>query len=216
MKTKNIILIAFIVLSTSIVSCKKDHDIPTGKVFHPEHGGDTLVPGGDTLVPALPYGGLPGLFSVSASQRVWFSKGNLQYKSSINTWRFAPNQYDYVGDSNANISSTYSEWIDLFGWGTSGYNHGAVCFQPWSISMTESDYRAYGSNSYNLDDQTGHADWGYNRIINGGNVENMWRTLTISEWMYVLNTRNTNSGVRYAKAQVNDEKGLTYRSFCRL
>lgn len=47
MKTKNIILIALLMLSTSIVSCKKDHEIPTGKVFHPEHGGDTLVPGGD-------------------------------------------------------------------------------------------------------------------------------------------------------------------------
>ena len=33
MKTKNIILIALWVLLTGLVSCKKDHDIPTGKVF---------------------------------------------------------------------------------------------------------------------------------------------------------------------------------------
>lgn len=34
MKTKNIILIALLVLLTGVVSCKKDHDIPTGKVFN--------------------------------------------------------------------------------------------------------------------------------------------------------------------------------------
>ncbi len=34
MKTKNIILIALLVLLTGLASCKKDHDIPTGKVFN--------------------------------------------------------------------------------------------------------------------------------------------------------------------------------------
>ena len=38
MKTKNIILIAFLVLLAGFVSCKKDHDIPTGKVFNLESG----------------------------------------------------------------------------------------------------------------------------------------------------------------------------------
>ena len=155
-----------------------------------------------------PNGVLPGLFSVSSTQQVNFSQGNLQYQASTNTWRFADNQYDYIGNNNSNISSTYSGWIDLFGWGTSGYNHGAVCYQPWSTSLSNSDYYAYGDVTYNLYDQTGKADWGYNAISNGGSAENMWRTLTMNEWGYVLLSRNTNSGIRYAKAQVNGINGI--------
>lgn len=155
-----------------------------------------------------PTGAIAGLFSVSSDTQVMFSRGNLQYKASTNTWRFAENQYDYIGDANSNISSTYSGWIDLFGWGTSGYNHGAVCYQPYSTSKTNSDYYAYGSNSFNLYDQTGKADWGYNAISNGGNTENQWRTLTKDECVYLMHDRNTSSGVRYAKAQVNNVNGF--------
>ena len=155
-----------------------------------------------------PTGAINGLFSVSASQQVYFSQGNLQYQASTNTWRFADNQYDYVGSTNSNISSTYSGWIDLFGWGTSGYNHGANCYQPWSTSTSYSDYYAYGNYQYNLYDQTGQADWGYNSISNGGNQTNQWRTLTQPEWDYVFNTRTTTSGIRYAKAKVNNVNGV--------
>ena len=158
--------------------------------------------------PQVPTGAINGLFSVSATQQVWFSKGNLQYKASTNTWRFAENQYDYIGENNSNISSTYSGWIDLFGWGTSGYNHGAICYQPWSTSSNNSDYYAYGNSNLNLNDQNGQADWGYNAINNGGNSTHQWRTLTKDEWVYVLTIRSTGSGVRYVKAQVNGANGL--------
>lgn len=169
-------------------------------------------------------GVLPGVFSVSATQQVRFSQGNLQFQASSNIWRFAINQWDYVGTQNPfpgdqsggtvvgsdnyYISATYSGWIDLFGWGTSGYNHGAICYQPWSTSQNSSDYYVYGSSSFNLFDQTGQADWGYNAIVNGGNMVNIWRTLTVSEWMYVFDGRNTPSGIRYAKAVVNGVNGV--------
>lgn len=35
-----------------------------------------------------------------------------------------------------------------------------------------------------------------------------WRTLTQSEWHYMFNARNTTSGIRYAKAQVNNVNGV--------
>ena len=157
-----------------------------------------------------PYeGAINGLFSVSEDQQVYFSQGNLQYQASTNTWRFAENQWDYVGDENANISETYNGWIDLFCWGTSGYNHGANCYQPWSTSLDNNDYYAYGNSSANLFDQTGKAEWGYNAISNGGNQENSgWRTMTIEEWRYLLYDRNTSSGMRFAKAHVNGVVGL--------
>ena len=109
---------------------------------------------------------------------------------------------------STHYTASYSGWIDLFGWGTSGYNHGANCYQPWSTSQTNGDYYAYGSSTYNLYDQTGQADWGYNAISNGVNQENLWRTLTFQEWDYVFKTRNTTSGIRYAKAVVNNVNGF--------
>ena len=192
-------------------------------------GGRFYCADGNTNTPialvVAPYdeGALRGEFSISASQTVRFSQGNLQYQASTSTWRFAENQWNYVGgidvmddifgnvsgSSNDNISSTYSGWIDLFGWGTSGYNHGAVCYQPWSTSENEEDYYAYDSETSNLYDGNGQADWGYNAISNGGNTENSgWRTLTNDEWGYVINTRTTSSGIRYAKAKVNGVSGV--------
>lgn len=156
-----------------------------------------------------PLGAINGKFTINSNgDQVYFSKGNLQYIASTNRWRFANNQYDYIGDANSNISSTYHGWIDLFGWGTSGYNHGAICYQPWSTSMNYSDYYAYGQYTYNLYDQTGQADWGYNAIVNGGNIEGQWRTLTNDEWHYVINSRPTLSGIRYAMTNLNGVNGV--------
>ena len=67
---------------------------------------------------------------------------------------------------------------------------------------------AYGDASYNLYDETGQADWGYNAISNGGNQEGLWRTPRKEEWLYLLFVRNTASGVRFVKAVVNGVNGL--------
>lgn len=96
---------------------------------------EKLTPGGGSETSVE--GCLSGRFSVSADRQVSFSKGNLQYQASTNTWRFAENQYDYIGEDNKNISPTYSGWIDLFGWGTSGYDNTANDpvannYQPWA------------------------------------------------------------------------------------
>ena len=152
-------------------------------------------------------GAVKGLFSVSENDKVYFSKGNLQYQASSNTWRFAENQWDCVGNGNSNISSSYSGWIDLFGWATSGYYYDGTCHYPWTCSPT-GNYVAYGNHYANLDDETGQADWGYNAISNGGNRIGQWRTLSEDEWEYLVLTRNTASGIRFAKATVNDVYGV--------
>ena len=167
-------------------------------------GGISGIPSGWTTIPVV-----PGAFSVSSTKKVYFAPGNLQYQASTSTWQFAEHQYTNIGASNSNISSSYSGWIDLFGWGTSGYNHGAVCYQPWSYSTTNTDYYPYGSATANLYDGDGKADWGYNAISNGGNTENCgWRTLKKDEWVYLFNSRTTPSGIRYAKATVNGVTGI--------
>lgn len=142
-------------------------------------------------------GALPGIFTVNGNgKKIRFSKGNLQYQASTSTWRFAEHQYDYIGSDNINISESYSGWIDLFAWGTSGYNHGATNYQPWSIAS--SGYDAYGNSGNSLYDGVGKADWGYNAIKNGDNTENSgWRTLTADEWKYIFDNHS------YKKAVIN-------------
>jgi len=167
-----------------------------------------------TLLSSAPVGAINGLFTINANgDQVYFSQGNLQYIGSAATpyWKFADNQWDVLGTNTG--QNSYSKYVDrdLFGWGTSDYNHGAVCYQPWSTSRTNSYYYAYGQPTYNLYDQTGQADWGYNAISNGGGQTGQWRTLTgrsSGEWDYVFNTRSTTSGIRYAKAQVNGVNGV--------
>ena len=115
--------------------------------------------------PSTPSQGI-GVFSVSATKQVTFSKGNLQYHSANNKWRFAPNQITRIGTNNSNISSSnYDGWLDLFGWSTSANNFG-VNTSSWS------------------DDYSGDfVDWGTNKI--GTDVPNTWRTLTYDEWNYL-------------------------------
>ena len=169
----------------------------------------------------VPTGAINGLFSVSADKQVYFSQGNLQYQASTDTWKFAENQYDYVGSDNSNISSSYSGWIDLFGWGTSGYHDANdpynVNYQPWSTSTSElnSSFNNWGygpstnMTDPNLTGTSANYDWGvYNVISNGGNQTNQWRTLTRDEWSYVLNERTTTSGIKYVYANVNEVNGL--------
>ena len=147
-------------------------------------------------------------FSVSDSKQVYFSQGNLQYQASSGTWRFAEHQYDIIGDGNANISEDYDGWIDLFGWGTSGWNSGANAYQPYSTSTEYSDYYPGGSYSNNLTGSYPNADWGvYNKISNGGNQAGQWRTLNNEEWYYLINSR-TNASSKKGVATVNNVTGL--------
>ena len=136
-----------------------------------------------SFVNSLPQGALPGLFTINDDgDQVRFSMGNLQYQPSTTTWRFAENQWDYVGEDNSNIgSTTYSGWIDFFGWGT-GNN-------PTLTSTNNAEYGTF-------------VDWGTNAISNGGNSANQWRTLTRTEWQYLLNNH------QYGTGNINGVHGL--------
>lgn len=129
-------------------------------------------------------GALSGRFTINANgDQVVFSQGNLQYQASTQTWRFAENQYDYIGADNANISDTCTGWIDLFGWGTGD---------------------APTKHSTNFGEYTTFTDWGVNPISNGGNEANQWRTLTIEETSYLF----YDSGKMKGQATVNGVHGI--------
>lgn len=176
------------------------------KPDEPNNGGNG---GEDPEVPTVPTGAINGLFTVNSDGgQVYFSKGSLQFIGSMTPqyWQFAESQWVYIGQGQDGPSQNTD--IDLFGWGTSGVNHGAVCYQPWSISKINTDYYAYGDLNNDLFSGSGEADWGCNRIINGGDVAKAWRTPTKAEWMYVFDSRSTVSGIRFAKAKVNEVKGV--------
>ena len=176
-------------------------------VFTLTDGTELKVLNANYVVP-IKKGAIKAAFSVADDKQVYFSQGNLQYKASTGVWRFASNQWDAIGEGNANIAEDYDGWIDLFAWGTSGWNSGAVCYQPWSTSTTNSDYYVGGSYNNNLTGAYANADWGvYNKIANGGNQAGLWRTFTSQEWLYLLKQRN-DADKKYGLATVNGVNGL--------
>lgn len=171
---KVLLIIGIGLLLTALSSCKKDKSAE-------EISNNTPVEGS-----------LSGVFSVGNGKQVRFSKGNLQYQASTDTWRFAENQYDCIGNANSNVSMFYQGWIDLFGWGASGYND----IKPWLIDY-DMEATSFTGTRY---------DWGINNAIsNGGNQSGLWHVLTIEQWNYLVNER---SGSRFAKATVADVRGL--------
>lgn len=181
-------------------------------------------------------GSLPGEFSVSATKKVRFSKGNLQFRPSARDWQFAGEQYTCRGSSHSNYTyldysgeyrSTNGNWMDLFGWGTSyvrvdgdGYN---TRFEPWRDDAPSSNgtYNTYGYGpSINMisADLTGGsevADWGVaNRINNGGYAVHLWRTPASDEWKYLFETRHTQATGLTAPNSNNNDARFCHATVC--
>ena len=124
-------------------------------------------------------------FSVSDSKKVIFAPGNLQYNRSQDIFRFAEHQYDYIGKANENIEYSWnSGWIDLFGWGTSGYNDK----YPYTCSEEYVDYY------YETDIADTDYDWGqYNSISDDFYKDagkGFWRTPTKDEIEYLVDHKS--------------------------
>lgn len=143
-------------------------------------------------------GVLPGCFSVNAEgQQVQFAQGNLQYRASTRTWRFAEHQYNVVGDATAGnvydngvkcnneaIGNDYDGWIDLFGWGTGS--------TP-TLSVTDTQqYLTYH-------------EWGNNTIQTSTCAG--WRTLTNEEYVYLFHDR-ANAATLFGLGSVNGVNGV--------
>ena len=142
-------------------------------------------------------GVLPGCFSVNAEgQQVQFSQGNLQYRASSCTWRFAEHQYNVVGDATAGnvyengvkcnneaIGNDYDGWIDLFGWGTGS-----------TPTLSATDTQQYLT----------YHEWGNNTIQTSTCAG--WRTLTNEEYVYLFHDR-ANAATLFGLGSVNGVNG---------
>lgn len=160
--------------------------------------------------------------SVSATQKVCFAPGNLQYLGNANgigTWRFADHQYDFMGDGPAsgtsyqgnvevtgytkyNASADLDVARDLFGWGASGYNNK----YPYLTSGSSGSYY-----SGSLVGDGANYDWGVyhsysgsstEKITNGGNWS--WRLWTDAERYYVFQRQ----GKVYTRPDYDETKSL--------
>lgn len=165
-------------------------------------------------------------FSIAADKKVVFAPGNLQYQAGSNTWRFAEHQYDFVGDntygnvyvnevksSNALMSESYTGWIDMFGWGTSGWpNSGEgssgvaswINYQPWASEDRVDHSATYPNNKWGYGPDNSDAttlgitgkykngDWGVFNAI-GAYSEDTWRTPSQAEMLYAIGS--TSAGV---------------------
>ena len=152
---------------------------------------------------------LQGRFSVSLTKQVRFAQGNLQWSSAglhsvagggtaEGTWRFAFNQYDAVLQDNENIGTEDKNWIDLFGWGTSGYDGYAPDMYALADSLYVDTFNIAGTNY----------EWGqYNAICNGGNSPGVWTMLSDEEWDYLISYRRF-ANMKRGVACVNGMAGL--------
>lgn len=129
-----------------------------------------------------------GVFSVAADKQVSFSQGNLQYTQSTDTWQFAREQYECIGEGNIK-DGALADHIDLFGWS------GKDSKVPYGV----------GSSGSNADYAGDFVDWGTNEIC--GDAPNIWRTLSIDEWKYLYHERK-NADKLFALGTINGIAGM--------
>ena len=155
-----------------------------------------------------------GAFTINASgDKVLFAPGNLQatYNGSTWTWKFADNEWDYIGNAAGNTSVTDSSpyisgtgTVDLFGWvGASSTWTGVNRFGITS-STTINNVNGYGDFVF----EAMKAEWNSNNldITNGGTYA--WRTLTGDECFYVLYLRRLGDGASNETCGLGNVNGV--------
>lgn len=125
---------------------------------------------------SMPAGRLNGLFTVGENKQVYFSQGNL-YFSNVDggEWRFADAQYYFLQKT---ATSSTTEW-DCFYFGSGD--------------------RPYATDYEQLDGAI--VDWGNNPIVNGGNQQRFWYTLSTEEWKHLFFDR-ANAQVRFGMGRI--------------
>lgn len=171
---------------------------------------------------------LPGEFSVSSAKKVKFSCGNLMYDAG--KWNFHTNQNDRCWTADAgDVTISASATFDFFGWATAGVKGGTgqygdygatethIFYQPWSI---DAEPAGYGPQNTDLLPNTSwlgsvyepYCEWGQNPDLITRLGEG-WRTLSHTEWDYLLTTRpasmvNGVANARFVKGRLQGVAGL--------
>ena len=124
-----------------------------------------------------------GVFSISAHKTATFATGNLQYNVGTDTWRFAKQQYQVVGEQNIQLGHPdFTGWIDMLGYSADG------------------KFGVNPSNA-NADYAEEFVDWGTLFPEEG------WSTLSKEDWKYLLEER-TNAANLQQVAKVGTMVGI--------
>ncbi|MDO5343104.1 MAG: hypothetical protein Q4F69_11745 [Bacteroidia bacterium] len=179
---------------------------------------------------------VPGKFSVSASKKVYFSQGNLQWKAKNSDedpnplFRFAGEQYQFLGkDGYDNVKSgnptydnrnTQKKPIDWFGYGCTGAKISGI-ENPFVVYRTSNwneplqvgvELYPYGNLSSGADAKYRECNWGVHcKISNGGNKKELWDILSVDEWNYLIGGR-AKAGEKWGYATINSVKCIVLLS----
>jgi len=134
-------------------------------------------------------------FSVSATKKVRFSKGNLVCDTKTGQWGFFNEQMSVNGPSR------YAE--------ASGVTTNIITHHTWGYNSVNS-YKPTGTDNDNVSVEPGESftasqDWGSQISVASGN---RWRTMTTYEWKYLLKDRES-ADYLWSRAVVKDNFGET-------
>ena len=125
---------------------------------------------------------------------VHFAKGNLQYCISKNEWSIMDEQYSVFEDTITvypGINYAALDTVSLFGWATSNNPGSGTHYQPWDISSEDT----YG----NLSTPWGGSEFDYDLSDWGKQFGDGWRTLSIEEWEFIFNERQTRATITWPR-----------------
>ena len=130
-------------------------------------------------------------FSVSATEKVYFSQGNLQAVTTDNwntwTWRFMDYQYSIDETTDVDVNYNGRSTASLMGFNPKN--------RPY---YTSEDYDQYSG---------AFTTWSGTEITNDGDSDHTWFALTSEQWDYLFRLR-TNASSKYGMATVNGQPGI--------
>lgn len=223
-----------------VASCSAGDVIKKVHVSKNDCGEDETTTLQLTVTKCSPEGALPAVFTVGRNddgslRKVYFSKGNLQYRASDgnpNTlkhatatgeaqgiWRFAEHQYDFCG-SRTN-SNNYGNVSGIGGYqcdnsqASATYNNWIDIFHFGNTGCDGSSAPWQKSAAVTKTDLDANHDWGqFNAISNGGDEPGMWRVLSQAEWDYLINKRGgseTEAHKKIGGATIKEMNSKCYR-----
>ena len=154
-------------------------------------------------------------FSISSTQKVVISPGNLQatYDAAAQTWTwdFAAHQYDRIGNApgNTTITTEVKESSEPY---AKLSESGTVDLFDWSTAYTYYGISTSNDGTYTNPTTAEFVDWGGLPI--GNYAPGYWRTPSWAEWEYMLFSRSASTiggteNARFLKvASVAGMKGL--------
>ncbi len=138
---------------------------------------------------------LGGKFQIREGEYTRFTQSNINYNLETEKFNFYDSQWQMLQEKNGQIASyvsTNKGGIDLFGWGTSGYQSA-----PALYAKDNSSYAPDVTSNQCIQEGTlKQHDWGYRNAIGSDEGFAYYITLNRYEWNYLMRERPNASKLR--------------------